>query len=81
MGELPVRWRWEIQTGLITKQLDSKQEEKDLLQKLNSWRPVEKWKVRKFHLKRVQTEEMTLMYLIPFYPGLETDTLTVRRVL
>ena len=68
MGELPVRWRREIQTGLIPKQLDSKQEEKDL-QKLTSWRPVEKWKVRKFHVKRVQTEEIPLMYRIPFYPG------------
>ena len=40
------------------------QEEMDYLQKLNAWRPIEKWKVPKCHLQRVQTEEKTLMHLI-----------------
>ena len=36
------------------------QEEMDYLQKLNTWRPTEKWKVPKHHLQHVQTEEKTL---------------------
>ena len=45
------------------------QKEKDFLQKLNTWRPVEKWKVPQFYLQRVQIEQKTLMALIRFYLG------------
>ena len=47
------------------------QEEMDYLQKLNTWRPIEKWKVPKHHLQRVPTEEKTLMRLLRFYLGWE----------
>ena len=45
------------------------QEDKDCLQKLNTRRPAEKWKVPQFRLQRVQTEEKTLMDLIRFSLG------------
>ena len=53
------------------------QEEKDFLKKLNTWRPVEKWKVTQFYLQRVQTEQKTLMALIRFSLGWETDILSI----